>query len=90
MFRWLNGDHERQIDFMNGVDGGAAWDAPDEGDEDSGENGQNNDKAKADGNNASTESNKSREGKWESGKGRCPVTGRRVLGGTDCLRRVLV
>ena len=32
----------------------------------------------------------SREGKWESGAGRCAVTGRRVLGGTDGLRRVLV
>ena len=32
----------------------------------------------------------SREGKWESGKGRCAVTGRRVLGGTEGLRRVMV
>ena len=32
----------------------------------------------------------SREGKWESGKGRCAVTGRRVLGGADGLRRVMV
>lgn len=32
----------------------------------------------------------SREGEWESGKGRCAVTGRRVLGGTDGLRRVMV
>jgi peroxin-12 len=32
----------------------------------------------------------SRHGRWESGKGRCPVTGRRVLGGTEGLRRVLV
>jgi peroxin-12 len=31
-----------------------------------------------------------REGKWESGKGRCAVTGRRVLGGTEGLRRVMV
>ena len=33
---------------------------------------------------------RSREGKWESGTGRCAVTGRRVLGGTDGLRRVMV
>ena len=33
---------------------------------------------------------KSREGEWESGKGRCAVTGRRVLGGTGGLRRVMV
>ena len=31
-----------------------------------------------------------REGKWESGKGRCAVTGRRVLGGTEGLRRVMI
>jgi len=34
--------------------------------------------------------NGSRVGKWESGKGRCAVTGRRVLGGTEGLRRVMV
>lgn len=32
----------------------------------------------------------SREGAWESGKGRCAVTGRRLLGGTEGLRRVIV
>jgi peroxin-12 len=30
------------------------------------------------------------DGKWESGIGRCAVTGRRVLGGTEGLRRVMV
>lgn len=33
---------------------------------------------------------KGKEGKWESGEGRCAVTGRRVLGGTDGLRRVMI
>lgn len=33
---------------------------------------------------------KGREGKWESGAGRCAVSGRRVLGGVGGLRRVLV
>jgi peroxin-12 len=28
--------------------------------------------------------------RWESGKGRCAVTGRRVLGGTEGLRRIMV
>ncbi|EKD16888.1 uncharacterized protein L3040_001171 [Drepanopeziza brunnea f. sp. 'multigermtubi'] len=28
--------------------------------------------------------------KWEDGKGRCAVTGRRVLGGTEGLRRVMI
>lgn len=32
----------------------------------------------------------SREGRWESGKGRCAVTGRVLLGGTEVLRRVVV
>ena len=32
----------------------------------------------------------SRAGRWESGKGRDAVTGRRVLGGTEGLRRVVV
>ena len=32
----------------------------------------------------------SKEGKWEDGKGRCAVTGRRVLGGTEGLRRVMI
>lgn len=32
----------------------------------------------------------SRAGKWESGKGRDAVIGRRVLGGTSGLRRVMV
>ncbi|KAJ2905488.1 pex2 pex12 amino terminal region [Zalerion maritima] len=31
-----------------------------------------------------------KEGRWESGKGRCAVTGRRVLGGTGGLRRIMV
>ncbi|KAL2753783.1 hypothetical protein ACRALDRAFT_1082760 [Sodiomyces alcalophilus JCM 7366] len=31
-----------------------------------------------------------KEGKWESGFGRCAVTGRRVLGGTEGLRRIMV
>lgn len=29
-------------------------------------------------------------GKWEGGKGRCAVTGKRVLGGTEGLRRIMV
>lgn len=36
------------------------------------------------------ERGKGREGKWESGRGRCAVTGRRVLGGTQGLRRVMI
>lgn len=32
----------------------------------------------------------SREGRWESGKGRDAITGRKILGGTEALRRVVV
>jgi peroxin-12 len=32
----------------------------------------------------------SRDGRWESGKGRDPITGRRILGGTELLRRVII
>lgn len=31
-----------------------------------------------------------RQGRWESGESRCAVTGRRVLGGTEGLRRIMV
>ncbi|KAK5000362.1 ubiquitin-protein ligase peroxin 12 [Elasticomyces elasticus] len=31
-----------------------------------------------------------REGRWESGLGRCAITGRKILGGTGGLRRVMV
>lgn len=31
-----------------------------------------------------------REGRWESGESRCAVSGRRVLGGTEGLRRIIV
>ncbi|KUJ06362.1 uncharacterized protein LY89DRAFT_702972 [Mollisia scopiformis] len=47
--KWLEGNHEKQEEFMKGKDG-----------------------------------------KWESGKGRCAVSGRRVLGGTEGLRRVMI
>ncbi|KAL1973053.1 hypothetical protein VTN31DRAFT_6595 [Thermomyces dupontii] len=86
VFRWINGEHERQIAFMSGEDGGAEWedDHLDGGDADSPGSPESAGREK-DG-----RKTRSREGKWESGKGRCPVTGRRVLGGTDCLRRVLI
>jgi peroxin-12 len=34
--------------------------------------------------------NRSREGRWENGAGRDAITGRRILGGKDMLRRVVV
>lgn len=47
--RWLEGNHDKQVEFMKG-----------------------------------------KQGKWDSGKGRCAVSGRRVLGGTEGLRRLMI
>lgn len=69
----MDGEHDRQIAFMEGnasirKEGeGAAEDEDGWGLEEG-----------------------SREGRWESGKGRCAVTGKKILGGTEVLRRVLV
>lgn len=68
--RWVAGEHERQVAFMEGA-AGFAFDAG-EGEE------------------AWRSEEGSREGRWESGRGRDAVTGRRVLGGTEALRRVVV
>jgi hypothetical protein len=67
--RWVEGDHERQVAFMEGAAGFAEGEAEEEG--------WSNEEG-------------SREGRWENGKGRDAVTGRRILGGTEALRRVVV
>ena len=80
IFKWVDGSHDRQIAFMEGTSGGEeGWD---EDEDDSEEEEQSH--------NVKETKGRSREGKWESGIGRCAVTGRRVLGGTDGLRRVMV
>ncbi|KAF1927885.1 uncharacterized protein M421DRAFT_64193 [Didymella exigua CBS 183.55] len=66
--RWVAGEHDRQVAFM---EGSAGLDQEGSDAEWSREEG-------------------SREGRWESGKGRDAVTGRKVLGGTEALRRVVV
>lgn len=85
IFKWVEGRCERQVAFMAGELGGeGGWD--DEGTE-------NDTKEPVDdggGGGTGGTGEKSRQGNWESGKGRCAVTGRRVLGGTDGLRRVMV
>ncbi|EPS32843.1 hypothetical protein PDE_07804 [Penicillium oxalicum 114-2] len=84
IFHWLNGEHQRQIDFMNGEGAGAPWEEDEiTGDDEPGRNGSEESES-------GDRTSRARGGKWESGKGRCPVTGRRVLGGTDGLRRVLI
>lgn len=82
IFKWVDGSHDRQTAFMEGRRGGdEGWDDDDDIEDDSEEG--NPEAGRQDGVKGS------REGKWESGKGRCAVTGRRVLGGTDGLRRVM-
>ncbi|KAF2268752.1 hypothetical protein CC78DRAFT_558198 [Lojkania enalia] len=73
--RWVEGAHDRQIAFMEGT-AGFKRHCEDGEDDEEGEGW-----GKEEG---------SREGRWESGKGRDAVTGRRVLGGTEALRRVVV
>ncbi len=79
IFKWVDGSHERQVAFMEGRRGTEeGWD--EEYDEEDGQR-ERGEKGEEMG---------SREGKWESGKGRCAVTGRKLLAGTDGLRRVVV
>lgn len=75
IFRWVDGEHPRQTAFMEGnKDGGE--------DKDAGEDGEGKAWTEVGGG--------SRKHKWEDGRGRCAVTGRRLLGGTGGLRRVMV
>jgi peroxin-12 len=78
IFRWVEGTHDRQMSWMEGGGAEAGWGEGDSAQE-----------QKSDGGQASSP-NRSRIGRWESGKGRCAVTGRKVLGGTEGLRRVMV
>ena len=79
IFRWVEGNHDRQAAWMEGTGGGEVW--GDEADfaDSAGDGEDARGKPKP----------RSREGRWESGKGRCAVTGRRLLAGTDGLRRVM-
>ena len=79
IFKWVDGSHERQIAFMEGKGGNEeGWD------EEFGKEGSGRKEGEDE------EKRGTREGRWESGKGRCAVTGRKVLAGTDGLRRVMV
>ncbi|KIW81971.1 hypothetical protein Z517_04997 [Fonsecaea pedrosoi CBS 271.37] len=83
IFQWIEGTHERQEAFMKGEKMSEWEDDDDEEEEGEDANGRPGDESKK-------AERKSREGSWESGQGRCAVTGRRVLGGTSGLRRVMV
>lgn len=75
IFQWIEGTHESQEAFMKG-EAMSEWEAGKE-DDDQQTHGEQ-------------KSRESRVGKWESGVGRCAVTGRRVLGGTSGIRRIMV
>ena len=82
IFKWVDGSHQRQQRFMEGKAGGEeGWgeSGGDESELDEGDGGR--EERKGGGN---------RMGEWESGQGRCAVTGSRILGGTEGLRRVIV
>ena len=82
IFKWVDGSHQWQAQFMEGKAGGEEGWGESGGDEsEHDEGGDGMEKRKRGGN---------RMGKWESGQGRCAVTGSRVLGGTEGLRRVMV
>ena len=98
IFKWVDGTHERQVAFMEGgkaatrrrnatIGGGSGRGDNNDNDSDN----ENEDEADwADEDVDDNGSGGSREGKWENGAGRCAVSARRVLGGTDGLRRVVV
>lgn len=91
IFRWVSGEHERQMDFMSGEGNGANWgDRYDEDGATSDDGDEAADDEKESPSREKMEMGRSREGRWESGKGRCAITGRRVLGETEGLRRVLI
>ena len=81
VFQWLEGTHDRQIAFMRG-EKMSEWDDDDDADNDD----DDPEKASAE---SETKRLESREGKWESGFGRDPITGKRVLGSTQGIRRII-
>jgi len=84
--RWVEGEHEVQEAFMRG--GGVGGVAEDDQEED--DVGVEKEEGAGGGGRAGGGGGGSREGKWESGAGRCAVSGKRILGGTEGLRRVVV
>lgn len=86
IYKWVDGSHERQMDFMDGRGRVEGWGDEQVEDEDA----EYADDEETEGEERRARGRGSREGRWESGRGRCAVTGRRVLGGTEGLRRVIV
>lgn len=83
IFKWVDGSHERQMAFLEGGECELEWEkeALEQGlvgaAEDISRDGR-------------TPKVDARRDQWDAGKGRCAVTGRKVLGGTDGLRRLMI
>lgn len=104
IFKWVDGSHERQAAFMDGSGRQEGWGDPDvdvdvDVDGEEGDTGTEGVPGGARSGGSSGDGEEAGQGmyprrrpaaRWESGKGRCAVTGRRVLGGTDGLRRIMV
>lgn len=89
IFKWVQGTHDRQVAFMDGEAAGEGWGDDDEDENFSAQAAGDEGKERKEGDERAG-SGRGRTGRWESGKDRCAVTGRRVLGGTEGLRRVMV
>ena len=83
IFKWVDGSHERQTAFLEGADYGIEWG------KDSASHGEMDTRSGA-GKVGQTSPFSSGQDHWDIGKGRCAVTGRKVLGGPDGLRRLMV
>ena len=83
IFRWVDGSHERQAAFLEGANYGIEWE------KDSASHVERDTKSEADKVGQTSPFNPGQD-QWDVGKGRCAVTGRKVLGGPDGLRRLMV
>ena len=85
----MDGSHERQIEFMDGRGRVEGWGEEEHDYDEEDEEAENADDEETEGE-QKRKGGGGREGRWECGRGRCAVTGRRVLGGAEGLRRVIV
>jgi peroxin-12 len=85
IFRWTKGQHDVQVAFMRDKRNcSLSTTGKEDGEQEDGERDDDDDDDDED------EEGEGKKEKWEDGRGRCAVTGRRLLGGTGGLRRVMV
>ena len=83
IFKWIDGSHERQTAFLEGDDYELEW-------ERYGQSEVKTGRTKDDREEEQSPDKNRKMHQWDLGQGRCPVTGRKGLGGTDGLRRLVV